>query len=204
MEKFDVEIKKSVSSSEPLPAGGYVAKIMGAKVDKYTWGEVLVISFDIAEGEHKGFFAKQYRANTNEDKKWKGNFRLTIPQENDQYAESNKRTFGNAIWAIEESNPGYHWAWEEDTLKDKLVGVLFRNREWAIEDAKRGWSRGWTTECCTFISADEVRSGEFKMPNDKPLSQKDLEKINGAVGKADNNSSFKPLIDIEDDDDLPF
>ena len=199
MEKFDVEIKKSVSSSEPLPAGGYVAKIMGAKVEKYSWGEVLIISFDIAEGEYKDFFKNQYRANTNEDKKWKGNFRLTIPQENDQYAESNKRTFGNAIWAIEESNPGYHWAWDENTLKEKLVGVLFRNREWAIDD-----KRGWTTECCTFISADEVRSGEFKMPKDKPLSQKEQEKLDKAVDAAGGKTEFKPLIDIEDDDDLPF
>ena len=44
-----LEIKKSVSASEPLPAGGYVAKILNAKVEEYSWGEVLVISFDVAE-----------------------------------------------------------------------------------------------------------------------------------------------------------
>ena len=46
-----LEIKKSAGASEPLPAGGYVAKILNAKVEEYSWGEVLVISFDIAEGE---------------------------------------------------------------------------------------------------------------------------------------------------------
>ena len=29
-----LEIKKSVSASEPLPAGGYVAKILNAKVEE--------------------------------------------------------------------------------------------------------------------------------------------------------------------------
>ena len=33
-----LEIKKSVSASEPLPAGGYVAKILNAKVEEYSWG----------------------------------------------------------------------------------------------------------------------------------------------------------------------
>ena len=91
MKKFDVEIKRNASSSEPLPAGGYVAKIMNAEVKEYSWGEVLVISFDIAEGEYKDFFATQYRENTNEDKKWKGNFRLTVPQEGNQYFENQKK-----------------------------------------------------------------------------------------------------------------
>ena len=109
-----LEIKKSVSASEPLPAGGYVAKILNAKVEEYSWGEVLVISFDVSEGEYKDFFSKQYKENTREDKKWKGNFRLTVPQESNQYFDSQKRTFGNAIWAIEESNPSFRWAWDEN------------------------------------------------------------------------------------------
>ena len=71
-----LEIKNSVGANEPLPAGGYVAKVLTAIVEDYSWGEVLVISFDIAEGEYKDFFSKQYRENTREDKKWKGNFRL--------------------------------------------------------------------------------------------------------------------------------
>ena len=69
MKRFDVDIKRSVSN-EPLPAGGYIAKILNAEVKEYTWGEVLVVSFDIAEGEYKDFFANQYKANSNEDKMW--------------------------------------------------------------------------------------------------------------------------------------
>ena len=184
-----LEIKKSVSASEPLPAGGYVAKILNAKAEEYSWGEDLVISFDVAEGEYKDFFSKQYKENTREDKKWKGNFRLTVPQESNQYFDSQKRTFGNAIWAIEESNPSFRWAWDENALKGKMVGVLFRNFEWAMEDRT-----GWSTEACTFVSVEDVRTGNFKQPKDKPLRNK-------ATSSATVNN-FAPIDDV--DDSLPF
>ena len=185
-----LEIKKSVGASAPLPAGGYVAKILNAKVEEYNWGEVLVISFDIAEGEYKDFFSKQYKENTREDKKWKGNFRLTVPNEGNQYFDSQKRTFGNAIWAIEESNHGYHWDWNESALNGKMVGVLFRNFEWEMDD----WRSGWSTECCTFVSVEDVRTGNFKQPKDKPLRN-----------KSTNNAPASNFTVIDDSlDDLPF
>ena len=184
-----LEIKKSVIASDPLPAGGYVAKILNAKVEEYSWGEVLVISFDVAEGEYKDFFSKQYKENTREDKKWKGNFRLTVPQESNQYFDSQKRTFGNAIWAIEESNPSFRWAWDENALKGKMVGVLFRNYEYDV-DGRQGWS----TECCTFVSVEDVRTGNFKQPKDKPLRNKTA---NNAA-----ESNFSALDDL--DAELPF
>lgn len=184
-----LEIKKSVGASEPLPAGGYVAKILNAKVEEYSWGEVLVISFDIAEGEYKDFFSKQHKENTREDKKWKGNFRLTVPNEGNQYFDSQKRTFGNAIWAIEESNPSFRWAWDENALKGKMVGVLFRNYEYDV-DGRQGWS----TECCTFVSVEDVRTGNFKQPKDKPLRNKAANNI--------HTSNFSDLDDL--DAELPF
>ena len=185
-----LEIKKSVSANEPLPAGGYVAKILNAKVEEYSWGEVLVISFDIAEGEYKDFFSKQYKENTREDKKWKGNFRLTVPNEGNQYFDSQKRTFGNAIWAIEESNPGYHWDWNEAALKGKMVGVLFRDREWEIEG-----KTGMTTEAWTFVSVEDVRTNNFKMQKPKML--------NKSASQTAAASSFA-VIDNDDLSDLPF
>ena len=184
-----LEIKKSVSASEPLPAGGYVAKILNAKVETYDWGEKLCISFDIAEGEYKDFFSKQYNENTREDKKWKGNFRLNVPREGSQYFEGQKRTFGNAIWAIEESNPSFKWAWDESALKGKMVGVLFRDREWEIEG-----KTGMTTEACTFVSVEDVRTNNFKTPKPKML--------NKTASQTETASSFAVIDDSSDD--LPF
>ena len=190
MKKFDVEIKRNSGSGETLLAGGYVAKIMNAEVKEYSWGEVLVISFDIAEGEYKDFFATQYRENTNEDKKWKGNFRLTVPQEGNQWYDSQKKTFGNCLACIEESNSGYHWDWDEAKLKGKMVGVLFRNFEWEMDDGRNGWS----TECCTLTTVDDIRNGKFKMPKDKPLKNKSA--------TTTNTADFTEI--DEADSDLPF
>ena len=188
MKKFDVDIKRSVSGSDPLPVGGYVAKIMNAEVKEYNWGDVLVVSFDIAEGDYKDFFANQYKANTNEDKKWKGNFRINVPQEGNQWYDSQKRSFGNAIACIEESNSGYHWDWDEAKLKGKMVGVLFRNYEYDVQGRT-----GWSTECGTFVSVDDIRNGNFRQMKDRPLKNKPVE--------------TKPIVaDFEEisTEDLPF
>ncbi len=181
------EAKKQGGEREKLPAGGYVAKIMNAKEVSYSWGSVLLISFDIVEGEYKDFFRKDYQENTNEDKKWRGTYRLSVPKDdgskNDEWT---KRTFGNAIWAIEDSNSGYAWDWNEAELKNKMVGVLFRNREWEMNG-----NTGWTTECCKLTSVDDIRNEKFKMPKDKPLD------------KAQQNAvDMMPA--ANDDDDLPW
>ena len=78
------------ASREQIPAGGYIAKILNAEEVTYDWGSVLLISFDIAEGDYKGFFKKDYDAQQSEDKKWRGKFRVTWPDENSQYFESNR------------------------------------------------------------------------------------------------------------------
>ena len=55
---------------ETLDVGGYILRILNAKVEKKPASEWLVFSFDIAEGEHKDFYNKRYKEKTNEDKKW--------------------------------------------------------------------------------------------------------------------------------------
>lgn len=181
------EAKKSGSSREKLPAGGYVAKILDAKEVEYSWGSVLLISFDIAEGEHKDFFKNDYGNQDVEDKKWRGTYRLRIPLDDGSERDGwTKRSFGNAIWAVENSNKGYHWDWDETSLKKKLIGVLYRNREWEMNG-----NTGWTTECCAFTSVEDVHQGTFKMPKDKPLKDKPA-------------SSAFTSVDDEDDGELPF
>lgn len=182
---------EKTTSSIPLPKGGYVAKIMGAEVMEYSWGSQLVVSFDIAEGEQEGFFEKQYRSNPNEDKKWKGNFRLTIPEESSPYFDSNSRQFNNFMYALEDSNVGYHFDWEEKSLKGKLIGVLFRNKEWELNG-----QTGWTTECAAVTDVSSIRSGDFHLPKDKPLQSKPR-----SVAAAPSSVG---MVDDICDEDLPF
>lgn len=177
------------AAKETLPAGGYVAKIMDASAIHYDWGEVLKIDFDIAEGEYKGFFANDYRANTSDNKKWRGSYRITIPDESSQYFDSQRKSFNNLIACLEETNAGYHFDWDESKLKGKGIGVLFRNKEWEYNG-----STGWTTECCAVTTAEDIRNGKFKTPKDKAL------KKTGYTAAA--STSFADLDD--DDSDLPF
>lgn len=180
------------SAREILPAGGYVAKIMDVKELPYEWGSVLAISFDIAEGDMRDFFAADYRSNTAEDKKWRGVYRLTVPKDDGSEKDGwTKNTFNGAMWAIEDSNPGYHWNWDETTLKGKTVGVIFRNKEWEMNG-----NTGWTTECGMLESANNIREGKYKPLKDKPLKNK----------PAENNT---PTFDYaaamaQTDGDLPF
>lgn len=174
-------------TTEPLPAGGYVARILKAEEVTYDYGSRLIISFDIEEGEHKGHFANNYKAQNGEDKRWKGVLRQSIPKDDGSEKDGwSKRSFNNLIWAIEDSNPGYHWDWNEVALKGKLIGVLFRNKEWEMNG-----KTGWTTECSSTTSVENIRAGKFRVPADKPLANK----------SATNSFEFTP---VSTADELPF
>jgi hypothetical protein len=189
------EAKQFTPASDPLPAGGYIVTILSAKEEAWKSGKgaSVVFSFDVAEGEYKDFFATQYRENTNEDKKWKGNLRVTSPNEADEYFDSQVETFNKTIGAIEASNDGFHFDWRPietsddwSQLKGKTVGVLYRNKEYDIDG-----NTGWTTEAAYFVDADYIRSGKFKIPKDKPL-------------KGKKTASYSEIASSDSDEDLPF
>ena len=168
MKAFSGFAPEKSSSREQLPVGGYIAKILNAEEVTYDWGSVLLIYFDIAEGDYKDFFKKDYDAQQREDKKWRGTYRLNIPKDDGSEKDGwTKRKFNNAIWCVEDANPGYHWNWDEKSLKGKMTGVLFRNEEW-----EHNGNTGWSTRCCAFTAVGDIRDGKFKMPKDKPLKNK--------------------------------
>ena len=189
MKKFSGFEAKKQAAREVLPAGGYVVKVLDVAEQHYTWGDVLEISFDVIEGAYAGFFAADYKNNPNEEKKWRGKFRLYEPKEDGSEMDGwKKKKFGGVIFAFEDSNPGFHWDWDETQLKGKTVGALFRDKEWEMNG-----NSGWTTECCTMITADDVRQNRFKMPKSKPLAEKAAPKTSGM--------DFEEILD---DDELPF
>lgn len=180
--------QKIGTGREILPAGGYVAEIVDAHVERTEWGERLILSFDIVEGEYLGFFAKDYASAQGEMKKWRGVYRASIPQDDGTERDGwSKRTFDNLAASFEESNPGYVWNWDEATLKGKRVGVLFRNKEWEIDGRT-----GWTTECSALTDVNSIREGNYKVPKDKPLS--------GQSTASQSYTAAPP----HDDDDFPF
>ena len=168
MKQFKGYERKEQSSYEPLPKGAYVIKLLNIKEEPNKNGEGthLKISFDIAEGEYAGFYKKSFESDSREDKKWPGDaiVYITCPDDNSQqYVLDNFNTF---MTAVEDSNEGYHWSWDENTLKDKLVGAKF-----FIEQSKYNGKIYDHTKAKWFIAAQKVRDGKFgKLPNDKLIS----------------------------------
>ena len=68
---------------------------------------------------------------------------------------------------FKDSNPGFHWAWNETALKGLIVGALFNEREFAANDG----SVRKSTNLARFIAADKVRSGNYTLPKDKLLER---------------------------------
>lgn len=177
----------------PLPANGYICKIMGIKEHAYQNCSVLVVSIDIAEGEFKDYYAEDYRNQQQEDKKWKGNLRLYIPDDDNpgQYEESTRRRFKSFTNAVEDSNPNLKWDWEtlEKDFKNKFIGIVFRNEQWVYEGKS-----GWKAQPFKCVSIQDIRDGNFNIPKDKPNKNVYVE------------SSTPEFVDANniDDEDLPF
>lgn len=197
---------REFSDRPKLPLGAYVCRVKQAVVDT-TYGEQLCILFDIVEGEYKDFFMSEFRANTVENKKWKGTLKQWCPKDDgSEKDEWTKSAFKGMVTSFEKSNPGYQWNWDEASLVGKLIGVLFRNEEWEFNG-----KHGWAVRPFKALSVETVRSGDFKLPNDKPLKNKaaaftpnaayaDLENKVSMFGN--QTTSFSEL--DEDDGELPF
>ena len=183
---------------EALPKGAYIIRIMNAKVVPTKSGfDQLVLAFDIAEGEYKDFYKRQYDQNSNEDKKWPndGIFRLTIIYDGcPDYVNTNWDTF---FADLEDSNDGFVFSGDEKALKNKIIGAkmhiegnMYNGRPYTHTRMK------WT---CV---ADAVRNGKAgRMPNDK-YSADFNPNGGGQAATADNyaTSGFSG----GDDDEIPF
>lgn len=163
----DYNETQSYEDYKTLPKGGYVVKIMGVSQEQNSNGAYLKIGCDIAEGEYKDFYSEQYKRNTNENKKWGCNFLLSIPKDDGSEKDSNtKRFFKTFTEALEESNSGYHFDWDETKFKGKLIGGLFNEQEFV----KNNGSIGTSTKLARVCSVQRIKDGTFKLPDDKKLT----------------------------------
>ena len=174
MKQFkDYETVKATVEREQLPKGGYICVIKNAEVKQYKGQDGSVfekfeIAIDICDGEYKDFYANDYRNQQSEDKKWRGVLRQYLPKDDGSEKDGwTKSAFKALIVAIEESNPNYHWDWDETKLKGLKVGCLFRLEECEWDDKS-----GWSTKPFKFIDLQKIKDGKFKVPADKPLKNK--------------------------------
>lgn len=169
IEQFkDYDKVKSYSDFQTLPKDGYILKIMGVSVQTNSNGKYLQIGCDIAEGEYKDFFTKQYTNDTRDTKKWGCNYLLSLPKddgsEKDMWTKQKFKTFTTAL---EESNDGYHWDWDEQKFKGKLIGGLFNEREYQKTDGTIGRATNLDRVC----AAEKIRKGDYKLPEDKLIKR---------------------------------
>ena len=169
IEKFkDFDSVKSYGDFRQLPKGGYVLVIKNASIEQNTNGKYIRISCDIAEGDYKDFFIADYRAQNGEDKKWRCNYLLNIPKddgsERDGWAKRSFKTFTDAL---EDSNSGYHFDWDEQKFKGKLIGGLFNIRQYKSRNGDVRESTNLKRICTVAM----IREQTYKLPNDDLLKE---------------------------------
>lgn len=201
------ESVQEFTERKTLPLDAYVCKIKKAVLQNNTYGDQLCVLFDISEGDCARYYAEDYEANTAQDKKWKGVLRLFLPvNDGSDKDEWTKRTLKGFVTAVEKSNPGYVWNWDERTLAGRTIGVLMRNEEWSYNGKS-----GWAVRPFRAISADSVREGLFTLPKDKPLNPLTntatsayADTYNAPSTPSTPPYSFADFKPLANDDDVPF
>ncbi len=160
-----------------LPAGGYVCRMLA--VSDVPEKEYLLIHFDIAEGEQAGFYTA--KAAASQEGRWQGRIFKS-------YKPAVMGFFKGFMRAVEESNPGFTWAWDERSLVGKLIGIVMREEEFIGKDG----SPCVAVKPSVFLPVEKIRSGDFTVPGRKPL---DATRQPSAAP-----AGFTPVFD----DNLPF
>lgn len=183
--------ERAAGGSYPmLPKGLYIAQIKAVKVEEEGPDQRLTLRLDITEGEHAGYYTKRYTADQERggqfEVKYKGDlvlYAVNKKNTNRKWPDSDIRSFNGAIWAIEQSNPGYHWNWDEQSLKGKAVGI----------NVRQGTYNGnpYTT-IGRLESIPEIREGKAKVMNDS--------KPRGSAAPAEEASNGF----VQVDEEVPF
>lgn len=167
---------------EPLELGGHVCVIKKAESDQTKSGrECIRLYLDIAEGRQKGYYEQSYKADDRPEKRWGCTYTQLIDGDSMSYAKG-------MFTAIEKSNPGYKWSWDESTLKGKMIGGVFGREQYinAKGDLK------FAIKCMMLRSIDAIRGG-VDVPPDKLLGT--------TSGQATRSNAY---VEISKDDELPW
>lgn len=159
----------------PLEPGGYVVRIISTEdvVDR----EYLKICFDIVEGEFTDYFRERFARFGGG---WPNSGTLYR-----SYKQSALGMFKRFISCIEQSNPGFSWAWCESALNGADFGVVM------VEDSytdSQG-AKHQALKAKEIYTVEQIHKNEFYMP----MQKKTIEQ----------HDTFTELADV-DDSALPF
>lgn len=207
------EVKVNNGFGEKLKLGGHICKVLEAKIEELTSKkdgqkyEQLIIKFDIeSPDEQAGFYAKKFTEDAAKDAlnaKWKGYHRISVPTDgSEDFIKSRFKAFTTSV---EESNPGYKWNWEENTLIGKVFGGVFAFEEFTNQEGKT-----ITMTKIRFVKSTdkifEVEIPKVKMADgtfmeyDDYVEMKKAERANSENSVANTTSDAGTI----SGDDLPF
>ena len=160
-----------------LKPSGYVCKIL--KVEDHPDKEYLKIYFDVNEGEDKGYFKSQFEKDARKERKWPnaGTFIRS-------YKDSAASMFKGFTNAIERSNKGYQWNFDEKTLVNKVVGLIIADEQYQNQ---KGQVRV-RNYVAAVRSVETIEKGEYEIPALKELT----------TTKATNAPANDPIPDFGD------
>ena len=164
----DFDTARAWGGYEPLAPGGYVCEIIGLDETMSATGKHMIkIALDIAEGNEKGRFMEAYRKDTRDNKKWPNSavaYQLTEDKDGGTHGR-----FKQFTDCVIDSNSGFEIIWGNGfgaCFKGKLVGVVFGREQYEGRDGKLRWN----VKPQFFETVPDIREGNFKVPEDKPVS----------------------------------
>lgn len=185
---YDEAEVKEFGEYEALPVGNYTCKIVKAEVgETATRKEKLTLFLDIAEGEHRGFFKKQYDSDTRDNKKWGCQY-VQLTQ------DTSVKYFKAMVTSIEKSNKGFTFNFDEKTLANKFVGGQFGAEEYMKQEGGIGRS----VKCRYLRSLEGLEKA-------KVLEDKLLDPMKSATNNATKKANEQHFASMDEDtEDCPF
>ena len=161
----------SVGGSRALPAGGYICRILKARMIQSSDGRPMVEAlFDICEGEYSNYFTDKHRENMKNkpDAEYPRGGRAKVIAINED--GTTKRSFKGFVTSIERSNdinlPREDGAFLK-ALEGKLIGVIMGREQFQGSNG----NLYWTTKPRWYRSVEDIEKGNYDTPDDTYLTQ---------------------------------
>ena len=162
------------------PVGAYEAEIQAVRFTpkneaENVFRDTIELMIEITEGEYANRYHEVYESQKErfgDSIKYKGIFKLYPPVEGEDQFDWRQTVFEGNLWCVEQSNPNYHWDWDEKKLKGKKIGINVREYLYNYNGKERK-----TTEIGKFETIQDVRDCKFKemKPRDKRKNGDDAE-----------------------------
>ena len=198
MKKLNLDKVQEFTPFEKVEAGGYICGIYA--VEDVPEKEYLKISYDIVEGEKKGFYSKLKK-----EKGWE------LPMFIASYKESALPFFKGTITSVEKSNKGFKFDNDESKLVGKKIGLVLFEKERINNKGKKVVEM----RVDKAHSIDAIKSGDFEIPERETIADVVETKASSPFGskakvekKEEVNffeeSAEETPFDTTDDTDFPF